>query len=84
MAANDELAATPRRRTYDDHLRGYETFDYIERQVRFADRALLVNGAPLRAGRIFAAAGAAPALADIPGVADVPVLTRTIAFELPE
>lgn len=39
---------------------------------------------PFAQGRIVVAAGAARALADIPGVADIPVLARTIPLELPE
>lgn len=45
---------------------------------------LTVSGAPLRADRIVIATGASPALPDIPGIADVPVLTSTTALELPE
>ena len=83
MAAKDELVATLRRQKYADLLPGYETIDYIEGQARFADDMLTVGGAPLRAGRIVIATGAAPSLPDIPGIADVPVLTSTSALNLP-
>ena len=84
MAAKDELVATLRHQKYADLLPGYETIDYIEGQARFADDMLTVDGAPLRAGKIVIATGAAPALPDIPGIADVPNLTSTSALELPE
>lgn len=82
MAAKDELVATLRRQKYADLLPGYETIDYIEGQARFADGMLMVDDAPLRAGRIVIATGASPALPDIPGIANVPVLTSTSALEL--
>ncbi|MFU8813842.1 MAG: mercury(II) reductase [Pseudomonadales bacterium] len=84
MAAKDELTATLRRQKYADLLPGYETIHYIEGQARFADGMLMVGGAPLRAGRIVIATGAAPALPDIPGITTVPILTSTSSLELPD
>ena len=84
LAAKDELVARLRRQKYADLLPGYETIDYIDGQARFADGMLTVGGAPLRAGRIVIATGAAPALPDIAGITGVPVLTSTSALELPE
>lgn len=84
MAAKDELVATLRRQKYADLLPGYETIDYIEGRARFCSNALLVDGRPLRAGRIVIATGAAPAPPDISGIAGVSYLTSTSALELPE
>ncbi len=84
MDAKDELVATLRRQKYADLLPGYETIDYIEGQARFADGMLMVGGAPLRAGKVVIATGAAPALPDIPGIANLPILTSTSALELNE
>jgi len=84
MAAKDELVATLRRRKYADLLPGYETIDYIEGRARFADGALLVDGAPLRACKTVIVTGAAPALPDIPGISGARFLTSTSALELVE
>lgn len=84
MAAKDQLVVTLRRQKYADLLPGYETIDYIEGQARFADGMLTAGGAPLQAGKIVLATGAAPALPDVPGIANVPTLTSTSALELPE
>jgi mercuric reductase len=84
MAAKDELVARLRRQKYADLLPGYEAIDYSEGPARFADGMLMVGGAPLRAGRIVIATGAAPALPDIPGIATIPILTSTSALELPK
>ncbi|MGE0373279.1 MAG: FAD-dependent oxidoreductase, partial [Gammaproteobacteria bacterium] len=84
MAAKDELVVTLRRQKYAELLPGYETIDYIEGQARFADGMLTVGGAPLRADRFVIATGASPALPDVPGIANVPILTSTSALELPE
>ena len=84
MDAKDELVATLRRKKYADLLPGHETIDYIEGQARFADGMLMVGGAPLRAGKVVIATGAAPALPDIPGIANLPILTSTSALELHE
>ncbi|WP_375199139.1 mercury(II) reductase [Cupriavidus metallidurans] len=84
MGAKDELVATLRREKYADPLSSYETIDYIDGPARLADGGLTIGGAPLLAGKFVIATGAAPALPDIPGISDVPILTSTSALELPE
>ena len=84
MAAKDALVATLRQQKYADLLPAYETIDYIEGQARFADGAIIIAGVPLRAARTVIATGSAPAMPDIPGIGDIPILTSTSALELPE
>ncbi|WP_305853230.1 mercury(II) reductase [Acuticoccus sp. I52.16.1] len=84
IAAKDDLVTTLRQKKYADLLPNYETIDYIEGQARFNGGALLVDGAPLRAGKAIIATGASPAMPDIAGLEDVPVLTSTTALELAE
>nr|WP_319637508.1 mercury(II) reductase [Roseitranquillus sediminis] len=84
IAAKDDLVATLRQKKYADLLPDYEGVDYIEGRARFDGDALLVSGAPLRAGKTIIATGASPAMPDIAGIGDVPVLTSTTALELTE
>jgi mercuric reductase len=82
VAAKDDLVATLRRKKYSELLPDYEGVDYIEGRARLDRDRLVVDGAPLRAGKTIIATGAAPAMPDIPGIGDVPVLTSTTALEL--
>ena len=84
IAAKDDLVASLRQKKYADLLPDYEAVDYIEGQVRFEGDALLVDGAPLSAGKVIIATGASPVIPDIAGIRDVPVLTSTTALELTE
>ena len=84
VAAKDDLVSTLRRKKYADLLPDYEEADYIEGRASFDGDALLVDGAPLRAGKVIIATGASPAMPTIPGIEDVPVLTSTSALELAE
>lgn len=84
LAAKDDLVSTLRQKKYADLLRDYDSIDYIEGQARFDGGTLLVDGRPLRAGKIIIATGAAPAKPNIPGIDAVPVLTSTTALELAE
>jgi mercuric reductase len=84
VAAKDNLVSTLRQKKYADVLPAYEGVDYIEGLARFEGEALLVDGVPLRAGKLIIATGASPAVPHIPGIGDVPVLTSTTALELTE
>lgn len=84
IAAKDDLVATLRQKKYADLLPDYEAVDYVEGRARFDGDALLVDGAPLRVGRTIIATGASPAMPEIAGIGDVPVLTSTSALELTE
>ncbi len=84
VAAKDELVSTLRQKKYADLLPDYDGIDYIEGQARFDGEILLVDGQPLRAGKIILATGASPAMPAIPGIGDVPLLTSTGALELHE
>lgn len=84
MAAKDDLVSTLRGKKYTDLLRDHAGIEYIEGQARFEGDGLLVDGAPLRAGKIIIATGTAPALPDITGISEVPFLTSTTALQLPE
>jgi mercuric reductase len=84
VAAKDDLVSTLRQKKYADLLPDYEGIDYVEGQARFDGDALLVEGAPLRAGKAIIVTGASPAMPAIPGLEDVPVLTSTSALELTE
>lgn len=84
MAAKEDLVATLRQKKYADLLPDYEGIDYVEGQARFEGETLLVAGQKLHAGKIIIATGASPALPDIPGIGNVPLLTSTTALQLPE
>lgn len=81
-ASKDALVGELRQKKYIDLLPVYDGVSYIEGQARFADGALLVNDAPLKAGKIILATGARAAIPPIPGLDTVPYLTSTTALEL--
>ena len=83
MAAKDDLVATLRQKKYADLLPEYEAIDLVAGQARFAGEALLVDGRKLDAGKIILTTGASPAMPDILGIGEVPVLTSTTALDLP-
>lgn len=84
IAAKDNLVLSLRQKKYVDLLPAYPGIDYIEGAARFEGEALHVSGKPLDARRIIIATGSSPAMPEIPGVADVPVLTSTSALDLTE
>ena len=84
IAGKDALVAALRQKKYIDLLPAYPNVRYVEGRARFEADGLLVDGRPLKAGRIVIATGASPALPAIPGAADVPCLTSTSALALEE
>ncbi|MCP5412079.1 MAG: mercury(II) reductase [Alphaproteobacteria bacterium] len=84
VAGKDGLVSTLRQKKYVDLLSDYEGVDYLEGRARFEGETLLVDGQPLHAGKVIIATGAVPAIPDIIGIADVPILTSTTALKLNE
>ena len=84
VAAKHDLVSTLRQKKYADLLPDYESIEYVEGQARLEGDLLLVDAAPLQAGKTIIATGASPAMPAIPGIEDVPVLTSTSALELTE
>ncbi|MFQ5565223.1 MAG: mercury(II) reductase [Paracoccaceae bacterium] len=82
VAQKQALVDELRQAKYVDLLPAYNRIAYREGAARFADGALLVDGAPLDAGKIVIATGSHPATPSIPGIEDVPYLTSTTALEL--
>jgi mercury(II) reductase len=78
----DQLVSSLRHAKYIDLLPSYERIAYREGRARLTRDGVTVDGAPLKAGKIIIATGAAPALPSIPGIAAVPYLTSTTALEL--
>ena len=80
----DDLVAGLRRTKYLD-LADTFGFELIEGAARFAGPDDLdVDGRRLRAGAYVVATGAEPAVADLPGLAEVGYLTSTTAMQLTE
>ncbi len=82
VAGKDDLVSTLRQKKYVDLLPEYEGIDYIEGRAQFDEVGLVVDGQPLKAGKVIIATGASPAMPDIPGIGDVAVLTSTSALRL--
>ncbi|MGH3042705.1 MAG: mercury(II) reductase, partial [Gaiellaceae bacterium] len=83
VAGKDEIVRSLRQERYLDLVEHYGC-QLVEGTARFADRdTLLVDEAPLRADRYLLAAGASPAVAPIPGLAEAGYLS-TSALELTE
>lgn len=82
IRAKDELVATLREKKYLEVLSAYEGIAYVEGRARFEADALIVNGKPLRAGKIIITTGARPAVPPIPGIDKVDYLTSTSALDL--
>ena len=63
---------------------GRLSLDFLPRRPGSADRpaAWRVNGETLAVDKVIVATGAAPAVAAVPGIDDVPVLTSTAAMEM--
>lgn len=78
----DELVSSLRQAKYIDLLPSYSTIAYREGRARLSDEGVVVDGDPIKAGKIIVATGAAPALPAIPGIEAVPYLTSTTAMEL--
>ena len=82
VAAKDELVARLRQQKYIDLLPAYGSVTYLQGPARLTGDGVAVNGAALRAVKTIVATGSSPSLPDIPGIAEVPVLTSTTALDL--
>ncbi len=84
VAQKDELVGRLRQGKYADVAAAYG-FEVRPGTATFADPdTLVVDGEPLVARAYLVATGSKPAVADLPGLADVDYLTSTTAMELPE
>lgn len=81
-ASKDALVADLRQKKYIDLLPDYDGVHYVERKAHFADGALIVGEAPLKAGKVILAMGARAAVPPIPGLDNLPYLTSTSALAL--
>ena len=84
IAAKDNLVATLRQKKYIDLLPEYDGVTYLEGAARLDRNGVAVDDRVIAARKIIIATGSAPAVPDIPGLADVPWLTSTTALELTE
>lgn len=82
VAQKDELVGALRQAKYKDLLAAYEGITYVEGRARLATDGVLVEGKPLRAGKVVITTGARPALPSIPGIEEVSYLTSTTALEI--
>ena len=82
VAQKDELVGALRQAKYTDLLAAYEGITYVEGRARLATDGVLVEGKPLRAGKVVITTGARPALPSIPGIEEVSYLTSTTALEI--
>lgn len=80
----DALVRELRQAKYADLLPTYNGISYREGAARLVDGGVDVDGGRIIAGKIIIAAGARPAVPDIPGIEGVPYLTSTTALDLPE
>ncbi|MBE0564074.1 MAG: FAD-dependent oxidoreductase, partial [Ochrobactrum anthropi] len=82
IGAKDDLVGTLRQKKYVDLLPEYNGIAYLEGAARLNGAGVLVNDSPVAAGKIIVATGASPAIANIPGIENIPYLTSTTALEL--
>ena len=82
IVGQDELVASLRQSKYIDQLDNHPGIDYLSGAAAFKGAGLLLDGAPLEAEKIIVASGSHASIPDIPGMADIPYLTSTTAFEL--
>jgi len=80
--AKNDLVSSLRQAKYADLLPHYDTIDYIAGQARLEAGGVIVDDAPLKAGKIIIATGSAPAVPMIEGLDDISWLTSTTTFEL--
>ncbi len=82
-AQKDALVASLRQAKYIDLLPAYNGVAYLEGKARLENSSgVTIDGAPIDAGKIIIATGSREFVPPIPGIADVPYLTSTSAFEL--
>jgi mercuric reductase len=77
-----DLVASLRQAKYIDVLPSYDTIAYRAGRAVLTRDGALVDGDPIKAGKIIVATGASPALPAIPGIEQVACLTSTTALEL--
>ncbi len=82
IAQKDDLVADLRRAKYQDLLGAYPSISYRDGPARLTGGGVAVNGETLAVDKVIVATGAAPAVAAVPGIDDVPVLTSTAAMEM--
>ncbi len=78
----DELVASLRQAKYIDLLPAYNSVAYLEGKARLGNGGVMVDGKHIDAGKIIVATGSREFVPPIPGIADVPFLTSTSAFEM--
>jgi mercuric reductase len=78
----DELVASLRQSKYLDQLDHYPGVDYLSGSAAFDGHGLLFDGAILGVEKIIVASGSHASVPAIPGIADIPYLTSTTAFEM--
>jgi mercury(II) reductase len=78
----NELVLSLRQAKYIDLLPSYDSITYREGRARLTGDGVMLDGDPIKAGKIIVATGAAPALPPIPRIEAVPYLTSTTALEL--
>ena len=81
-ASKNALVGELRQKKYADLLPAYEGVSYIEGKMHFDGAALMVDDAPMKAGKIILAMGARANVPPIPGLEAVPFLTSTTALAL--
>ena len=81
-AQKDALVASLRQAKYIDLLPAYNGVAYLAGKARLEDGGVALDGEPIDAGKVIIATGSRVFVPPIPGIADVPYLTSTSAFEL--
>ena len=82
-AQKDALVASLRQAKYIDLLPAYNGVAYLEGKARLEKNGgVTIDGAPIDAGKVIIATGSRVFVPPIPGIAEVPYLTSTSAFEL--
>ncbi len=82
-AQKDTLVASLRQAKYIDLLPAYNGVAYLEGKARLEKNGgVTIDGAPIDAGKVIIATGSRVFVPPIPGIAEVPYLTSTSAFEL--
>jgi mercuric reductase len=82
-AQKDELVTSLRQAKYIDLLPTYNGIAYLEGKARLEKNGgVTLDGKHVDAGKVIIATGSREFVPPIPGIADVPYLTSTSAFEL--
>jgi mercury(II) reductase len=82
VAQKDALVAEMRAAKYSGLLPVYDSIAYHEGRARLTEGGVAIDGSALPAAKVVVATGAAAAVPDIPGLADLPYLTSTTAMAL--